>query len=188
MSGVYMKCFEDYEQNRLKELCKVSRKQLGYSNQDIADLITAKFDIPEFSVNTVNNFFSERSKAASIYTTGYICSVLDISIDETFGIVREVKNEDILRLQQRTNQLEQELSLSHTEADKLRSIIAEKDERITAAHRIIEQYRQAAHEDRNRVPAWAFRLLMITVIILVFFIVGYLIYFDLRNSDYGLFK
>lgn len=71
---------------RIKDMCKTARNRLGLSNQDICDLICERFDIEDFSINTVNNFFSERSKATTIYTTGCICAVLDISIDAVFGI------------------------------------------------------------------------------------------------------
>ena len=71
---------------RIKDMCKAARNRLGYTNQDICDKISERFGIEDFSVNTVNNFFSERSKATTIYTTGYICAVLGISIDAVFGI------------------------------------------------------------------------------------------------------
>ncbi|MDO4808556.1 MAG: hypothetical protein Q4A04_01120, partial [Eubacteriales bacterium] len=75
---------------RIKDMCKTARNRLGLTNQDICDRIDQRFGIEDFSINTVNNFFSERSKATTIYTTGYICAVLDISIDAVFGI--EQKN------------------------------------------------------------------------------------------------
>ncbi len=75
---------------RIKDMCKAARNRLGYTNQDICDKISERFGIEDFSVNTVNNFFSERSKATTIYTTGYICAVLGISIDAVFGIENKI--------------------------------------------------------------------------------------------------
>lgn len=167
---------EDNEQSRLKELCKVARKKLGYSNQDIADRIAEKFDLPEYSVNTVNNFFSERSKAATIYTAGYICSVLDVSIDEVFSITRELTDAERSQL----DNLKRELESSS-------KLINEKDERLQQAHKALDHYRQAANEDRKRVPSWAFNTLLLVVVILVAIIAIYLVVFDLHNSSYGLF-
>ena len=64
---------------RIKDMCKAARNRLGLTNQDISNLISERFGIDDFSVNTVNNFFSERSKATTIYTTGYISAVLGSS-------------------------------------------------------------------------------------------------------------
>lgn len=60
---------------RIKDMCKAARNRLNLTNQDISNLISERFHIEDFSVNTVSNFFSERSKATTIFTTGYICSV-----------------------------------------------------------------------------------------------------------------
>ncbi len=77
---------------RIKDMCKAARNRLGYTNQDICNKISERFGIEDFSVNTVNNFFSERSKATTIYTTGYICAVLGISIDAVFGIESNISS------------------------------------------------------------------------------------------------
>lgn len=65
---------------QLKDALKDKRDQKHMTNQDVADLA----DLP---VNTVNNYFSSRSKAPSIYTVGPICAALCVSIDRHFGIV-----------------------------------------------------------------------------------------------------
>lgn len=167
---------DDNEQTRLKELCKAARRRLGVSNQDIADRIAEKFNLPEYSVNTVNNFFSERSKAATIYTAGYICSVLDVSIDEVFSIKREITDEERAMI----DNLKRELQSSS-------KLISEKDERLQQAHEALNHYRRASVEDRKRVPSWAFNSLLLVVIILVAIIAIYLVVFDIRNTNYGLF-
>lgn len=184
-----MNCSTDANcQARLKELCKVARKKQGLSNQNIADLISTKFNIPDYSVNTVNNFFSDRSKAATMFTVGTICSVLNVSIDETFDISCELTNEarDILCGQ--LAGLEQDVRFANKEIDKLKEIISEKDIRLKQAHEALDHYRKASLEDRKRVPLWAFNVLLVAVALLVLAIAAYLIIFDISNAGYGLFR
>lgn len=76
----------------IQDLCKKQRFEKRFTNQYIADESGV-------SINTVTNFFSSRSKCPSIYTVGPICAVLDISIDEYFGICPDFREVDNLKLQ-----------------------------------------------------------------------------------------
>lgn len=74
----------------LKQLCKEQKLAKHMTNQDIAD----ESGVP---VSTVNNYFSSLSKCPSIFTVGPICAVLDISLDEFFGICAEKREVDKMR-------------------------------------------------------------------------------------------
>lgn len=63
----------------LKERLKAKRDLLGLSNQAIADAA-------DLSVHTVNNYFSNRSKATSAYVVLRIAKVLNCSVDDVCGI------------------------------------------------------------------------------------------------------
>ena len=63
----------------IKDLCKEKKESLNLTNQNIADRAN-------LSSSTVNNYFSESSKAPSVYTVGPICAALGVSLDSYFGI------------------------------------------------------------------------------------------------------
>lgn len=63
----------------IKDLCKEKKDSLNLTNQNIADRA-------DLSASTVNNYFSESSKAPSVYTVGPICAALGVSLDSYFGI------------------------------------------------------------------------------------------------------
>ena len=63
----------------IQELCRIRKEELKLTYQDISDAS----GVP---LSTVQNFFSKLSKAPSIYTVAPICKVLNISLDEIFGI------------------------------------------------------------------------------------------------------
>lgn len=132
---------------RIKDLCKQARNRLGLSNQDIADAISKRFGLEDFSVNTVNNFFSERSKATTIYTTGCICAVLDISIDAAFGIQHaDAPSEDIEFVKQ-LSELKVDVRLKDQEIAHLKEVVTERDDRLKQAHEALGFYRSAAVKD-----------------------------------------
>ena len=58
----------------IKDLCKEKKDSLNLTNQNIADRAN-------LSASTVNNYFSESSKAPSVYTVGPICAALGVSLD-----------------------------------------------------------------------------------------------------------
>ena len=76
----------------IKDLCIDKRYEKRFTNQHIADE-------SGLSINTVTNFFSSRSKYPSIDTVGPICAVLDISLDEYFGILPDFREIDNLKKQ-----------------------------------------------------------------------------------------
>lgn len=63
----------------IQDLCREKRAALNMTAQDISDAS----NVP---LSTVNNFFSNTSKAPSINTVGPICAVLGISLDAFYGI------------------------------------------------------------------------------------------------------
>lgn len=63
----------------IKDLCKEKKDSLNLTNQNIADRAN-------LFASTVNNYFSESSKAPSVYTVGPICAALGVSLDSYFGI------------------------------------------------------------------------------------------------------
>jgi hypothetical protein len=70
---------------QIKFICRKKKEELKVSNLQISNGIMEKFSI-DMPVSTIINFFSDKSKAPSIYTAGYICSYLGISLDEAFKI------------------------------------------------------------------------------------------------------
>ena len=153
--------YEDLEEmkiecvhNKLKELCKVARNQKCMTNQDIADAISQKYNIHDFSVNTVNNFFSERSKATTVYTTGCICAVLDVSIDKSFGIARAVADDNDIKYLKEISELDAELKSLARENMYLNDTLCEKDKRIEQAHTALDYYRSESVKREKYVHPW----------------------------------
>lgn len=173
---------------RIKDMCKAARNRLNLTNQDISNLISERFHIEDFSVNTVNNFFSERSKATTIYTTGYICSVLNISIDAVFGIEQQFSTEEELDFVRQLQEVKTELRLKEQRIESLEEKIAEKDTRLNEAHTAIEHYRSEIKAGQKKVPSWIFTVILVLLICSLIFIAVYLIVFDLNNPMYGIFR
>ena len=67
---------------QIKDALKTQREEKHMTNQEISDL-------SGLSMNTVNNYFSSRSKAPSIYTVGPLCAALGVSLDRYFGIIED---------------------------------------------------------------------------------------------------
>ena len=67
---------------QFKDALKAQRQEKHMTNQEISDL-------SGLSMNTVNNYFSSRSKAPSIYTVGPLCAALGVSLDRYFGIIED---------------------------------------------------------------------------------------------------
>lgn len=171
---------------RIKDMCKRARNQMGLTNQDISNLISERFGFEEFSVNTVNNFFSERSKATTIYTTGYICAVLNISIDAVFGIETDLASDEDSEFVRQLSELKVELRFKDQEISNLQERIKEKEQRIDQAHIALEHFRQESCNNRRKVQPWIFMVILALLIASLAFIVVYLVAFDLGNSEYGL--
>lgn len=173
--------------SRIKDLCKEARNRMGLTNQDIADRISERFSIDSFSVNTVNNFFSDRSKATTIYTTGYICAVLDISIDSVFGIRKAPGCENETELRRQISELAGELHEKEQHIRYLDALLREKDERLGQAHAAIDHYRAEAARQNKKVYSWLFWSALALLVCAIVFMVGYLIVFDIGNPGYGIF-
>ena len=172
---------------RIKDMCKEAKTRLGMTNQDICDHISERFGIEDFSVNTVNNFFSERSKATTIYTTGYICAVLGISIDAVFGIDHTFTTDEEAEFVKQLSELKVEARFKDQEIEHLNQIIKEKDSRLDQAHEALGHYRKDAEQNRKRVPAWVLAVTLSLLACALTFIAIYLISFDIGNPYYGLF-
>ena len=172
---------------RIKDMCKEAKTRLGMTNQDICDHISERFGIEDFSVNTVNNFFSERSKATTIYTTGYICAVLGISIDAVFGIDHTFTTDEEAEFVKQLSELKVEARFKDQEIEHLNQTIKEKDSRLDQAHEALDHYRKDAEQNRKRVPAWVLAATLSLLACALAFIAVYLIAFDIGNPYYGLF-
>lgn len=173
---------------RIKDMCQAAKDQLGYSHQEIADRISKRFGIESFSVNTVSNFFSERSKASTIYTTGYICAVLDISLDAVFCIesgVSELEEADFLR---QVRDLKTDLRIKEEQVLNLEQRLDEKDSRLDEAHKAIEYYRKESQINSAKVQPWVFKIILIMLICSWVLFIAYLVIFDLHNPAYGIFR
>lgn len=173
---------------RIKDMCREARNRLGYTNQDISRKISERFGLEDFSVNTINNFFSERSKATTIYTTGYICAVLGISIDAVFGIENKLSTAEEAEFVKQLAELKVETRLSEQKIDHLEKTVAEKDERLKQAHEAIENYRAELAFDRKKVQPWVFIATLVLLALAVVFICTYLFIYDVGNPHYGIFR
>lgn len=173
---------------RIKDMCKEARNRRGLTNQEISNLISERFGIEDFSVNTVNNFFSERSKATTIYTTGYICAVLDISIDAVFGIETKLSSEEEAEFIRQLKDVKVELRFKEQQIKHLENMLAEKDARLEQAHSALDHYRREAEKNQYKVQPWVFKLVAALLVLTLAFLAFYLLYFDVRNPDYGLFR
>ena len=173
---------------RIKDMCKAARNRLGYTNQDICDKISERFGIEDFSVNTVNNFFSERSKATTIYTTGYICAVLGISIDAVFGIENKISTPEEVEFVRQLAELKVEARFNEQKIEYLEQSLEEKDERLSQAHVALEHYRKESEANLKKVQPWVLTATLILLALALAFICVYLLIFDVGNPHYGLFR
>lgn len=173
---------------RIKDMCKEARNRLGLTNQEISNLISERFGIEDFSINTINNFFSERSKATTIYTTGYICAVLGISIDAVFGIETKISTEEEAEFVRQLRDVKVELRIKEQQASHLENLLAEKDLRLEQAHSALEHYRRLAEADKRKIQPWVFIVTLSLLILTAVFLFVYLFFFDVGNPDYGLFR
>lgn len=73
----------------LQDLCKDAKDRQNLTIQDLSDMT-------DISASTISNFFSASSKEPSVYKMGLICAALGVSMDEYFGIEKEVTTEDKL--------------------------------------------------------------------------------------------
>ena len=173
---------------RIKDMCKEARNRLGYTNQDISNKISERFGIEDFSVNTVNNFFSERSKATTIYTTGYICSVLGISIDTVFGIENDLSSAEEVEFVKQLAELKVELRFKDQKIEHLEEALSEKKHQLEQTTVEMEHFRMEAEQRQKFVQPWVFTLTLSLLVCALIFIMVYLIRFDIGVPQYGIFR
>ena len=173
---------------RIKDMCKEARNRLGYTNQDISNKISERFGIEDFSVNTVNNFFSERSKATTIYTTGYICSVLGISIDTVFGIENDLSSAEEVEFVKQLAELKVELRFKDQKIEHLEEALSEKKHQLEQTTVEMEHFRVEAEQRQKFVQPWVFTLTLSLLVCALIFIMAYLILFDIGVPQYGIFR
>ena len=107
--GVYMNEDADHVL-QIKDALKAQREEKHMTNQEISDL-------SGLSMNTVNNYFSSRSKAPSIQTVGPVWAALGVSLDRYFGISEDnsklkAENQQIIEKQNiYINQLNEKLRI-----------------------------------------------------------------------------
>lgn len=112
--------------SRIKNVCKKRKEELHVSNQQISDGIMDMFGI-DVPIGTVANFFAERSKASSVYTTGYICAYLGVSLDEQFGIkTPQLTDSESAVLRERTIWLEKESRIKDEVITELKAGIRDR--------------------------------------------------------------
>lgn len=134
----------------LKERLKAKRDLLGLSNQAIADAA-------DLSVHTVNNYFSNRSKATSAYVVLRIAKVLNCSIDDVCGI-----------------ESDENLSDSSEEVNVINA--QRQDEIIAMQERQITELRKDKRAGRFAI----YLSVLLSVIVLIYFF-----HFDVPNPNWG---
>lgn len=134
----------------LKERLKAKRDLLGLSNQAIADAA-------DLSVHTVNNYFSNRSKATSAYVVLRIAKVLNCSIDDVCGIESDENPSD-----------------SSEEVDFINA--QRQDEIIAMQERQITELRKDKRAGRFAI----YLSVILSVIVLIYFF-----HFDVPNPNWG---
>ena len=137
----------------LKERLKSKRDLLGLSNQAIADAA-------DLSVHTVNNYFSNRSKATSAYVVLRIAKVLNCSVDDVCGIESDENPPD--------------------SSEEVNVINAQRqDEIIAMQERQISELRKDKRAGRFAI----YLSVVLSVIILIYFF-----HFDVPNPNWGFTK
>lgn len=137
----------------LKERLKAKRDLLGLSNQAIADAA-------DLSVHTVNNYFSNRSKATSAYVVLRIAKVLNCSVDDVCGIESDENPSD--------------------SSEEVNFINAQRqDEIIAMQERQITELRKDKRAGRFAI----YLSVVLSAIVLIYFF-----HFDVPNPNWGFTK
>lgn len=134
----------------LKERLKAKRDLLGLSNQAIADAA-------DLSIHTVNNYFSNRSKATSAYVVLRIAKALNCSVDDVCGIESDENPSD--------------------SSEEVNCINAQRqDEIIAMQERQITELRKDKRAGRFAI----YLSVVLSVIVLIYFF-----HFDVPNPNWG---
>lgn len=106
---------------QIKYICRKRKEELKVSNLQISNGIMTKFNV-DMPVSTIVNFFSDKSKAPSVYTAGYICSYLGISLDEAFKIAAS-KTPAEIALQERILELDEKIVTYNERFQEARRVV-----------------------------------------------------------------
>lgn len=152
----------------LQDLCKDAKDRQNLTIQDLSDMT-------DISASTISNFFSASSKEPSVYKMGLICVALGVSMDEYFGIEKEVTTED--ELAQANEKLAHQKQLH--------------DANVQIAHLEggMEQMAKTINYHRKKSRDTKFAIYGLTLLCAIFMavIVGY-IFFDYRIPHQGLIQ
>lgn len=152
----------------LQDLCRDSKDRQNLTIQDLSDMT-------DISASTISNFFSASSKEPSVYKMGLICAALGVSMDEYFGIEKEVTTED--QLTKANEQLKHQKQLH------------DADVQIAHLEGSMEQMAKTINYHRKKSRDTKFAIYGLTLLCAIFMavIVGY-IFFDYRIPQQGLIQ
>ena len=152
----------------LQDLCRDAKDRQNLTIQDLADMT-------DISASTISNFFSVSSKEPSVYKMGSICSALGVSMDDYFGIEKEVTTED--ELAQANEKLAHQKQLH------------DADVQIAHLEGGMEQMAKTINYHRKKSRDTKFAIYGLTFLCAIFMavIVGY-IFFDYRIPHQGLIQ
>jgi transcriptional regulator with XRE-family HTH domain len=120
------------------------------------------------SLPTVTRFFQGNGKRLSVDTVASIASILDVSLDEAFGIGEPVQKPLDPNIEVLVN--------SYTD------LIKEKDERLKEQEETIEQLKiDKVKMQKEKSKVLSFALVFATVII-------FILLFDMMNGHFGYFR
>ena len=113
----------------LKRALRAMRDELRLTNQAVAD----RAGLP---ANTVANYFSGRSRDGSAITVGQMCTALNVSFDQIFGITpAKAENSEatkrIHELEAENSQQAEEIARKDNELARKDNTIAQQTEEIT---------------------------------------------------------
>lgn len=152
----------------LQDLCRDAKDRQNLTIQDLSDMT-------DISSSTISNFFSASSKEPSVYKMGLICATLGVSMDEYFGIEKEITTED--QLTKANEQLKHQKQLHDADVQ-----IAHLEGGMEQMAKTIEYQRKKA-----QIAKFAIYGLMLLCAIFMAVIVGY-IFFDYRVTNQGLIQ
>lgn len=152
----------------LQDLCKDAKDRQNLTIQDLSDMT-------DISASTISNFFSASSKEPSVYKMGLICAALGVSMDEYFGIEKEVTTED--QLTKANEQLKHQKQLH------------DADVQIAHLEGSMEQMAKTINYHRKKSRDTKFAIYGLTFLCAIFMavIVGY-IFFDYRIPPPGAYS
>ena len=143
------------------EKFKAARDEKKLSNATIAMLSNT-------SLSTVTRFFQGNGKRLSIDTAASIASILDVSLDETFGIGTPA--------QKPLDPHVEAVITSYTE------LMKEKDERLKEQEETIKQLRvDKVKMQKEKSKVLTFALVFAAVVI-------FILLFDMMNGHFGYFR